>query len=138
MLPIGRHDASGLSLLLRATCFASRSFAYGVSDSPPGKAACTSRKFAGGGAPGSGGCGGAPRRPGAAFTPRHVPEKSGLPSANRGVGAFRFGLPSGSVGVGSTRYSGHCANIVADSTDTTDKAAQNTAAPRAFGTNFMR
>src|SRR6266566_10091796 len=102
--PIGRHDASGLSLLLRATCLASRSFAYGVSGSPPGNDAWTSRKFVEGGVPGGGGGGGgAPRRPAAGLKPRQVPEKSGLPSAVRGAGALRSGLPSGSVGVGRTR-----------------------------------
>src|SRR5271167_3149396 len=38
----------------------------------------------------------------------HVPEKSGLPSAVRGVGAVRSGFPSGVFGT-PVGYDGHCA-----------------------------
>ena len=133
MLPIGRHDASGLSLLLRAMCFASRSFAYGVSGSPPVKPVWMSRKFVVGGVPGGGGGGGgAPRRPAAGLYPRHVPEKSGFPSGIRGAGAFRSGLPSAVNGVGNARYSCHCAETVIE------RAAESAAPARIFATGFMR
>jgi hypothetical protein len=47
--------------------------------------------------------------------PRHVPLRSGFPSAVLGAGAFMSGLPSGVVGTGSQRYSVHCAKTVVDS-----------------------
>jgi len=38
-----------------------------------------------------------------------MPDKSGLPSGVRGVGALRFGLPSGPFGTYGFGYNGHCA-----------------------------
>ena len=39
----------------------------------------------------------------------YIPEKSGLPSGDRGVGAERLGLPSGVRGTAGVGWSGHCA-----------------------------
>src|SRR5207247_8382468 len=39
-----------------------------------------------------------------------MPDKSGLPSAARGVGAVRSGFPSGPFGTPGIGYSGHCAD----------------------------
>src|SRR5262245_37491 len=39
-----------------------------------------------------------------------TPERSGLPSGNRGAGADRFGLPSGVRGIAAGRTFVHCAN----------------------------
>src|SRR5438093_3998167 len=99
MMPIGRHEASGLSLLLRAVRLASTSFAYGVSGRPSLNVDAMSRKVASGGVPGGGSGGGAPRRPAATAAPRQTPEKSGLPSAVLGAGADRSASPFGFFGV---------------------------------------
>src|SRR5215472_12593531 len=40
---------------------------------------------------------------------RQIPDKSGLPSAARGAGAFRFGLPSDVRGVPGSGMDSHCA-----------------------------
>src|SRR5262249_20734286 len=45
---------------------------------------------------------------------RHIPERSGLPSAVRCVGAFKFGFPSGVRGVPGSGSDNHCAEAVAD------------------------
>src|SRR5436189_2085503 len=39
-----------------------------------------------------------------------TPERSGLPSGNRGAGAERFGLPSGVRGIAAGRTFVHCPN----------------------------
>src|SRR5258706_8998725 len=46
---------------------------------------------------------------GRTFSASHIPEKSGLPSAVRGVGAPRFGNPLGVVGTPAVGYVSHCA-----------------------------
>src|SRR5688572_30397637 len=117
MMPIGRHHASGLSLLLLATRFFRSSWPSGVSGSPPLMFWPTSRKPAGGGASGS--AGGAAPRPGNAFSPCQSPEKSGLPSAVRGVGAFRLTSPVAVRGTVGSGWFGHCANSDDDSATTT-------------------
>src|ERR1700674_790024 len=40
---------------------------------------------------------------------RQTPERSGLPSADRGAGAERLGLPSGVLGTPAVGRTGHCA-----------------------------
>src|SRR5438445_841474 len=44
----------------------------------------------------------------------HIPERSGLPSAALGVGAFRFGRPLGSFGTPAVGYCSHCAESGVD------------------------
>src|SRR5437868_8362412 len=39
----------------------------------------------------------------------HIPEKSGLPSRVRGVGAVRPGFPSAPIGTSAVGYLNHCA-----------------------------
>src|SRR4051812_9030578 len=41
----------------------------------------------------------------------HMPEKSGFPSAMRGVGAPRFGFPLGSLGTPAVGYLSHWADV---------------------------
>src|SRR6478672_10349945 len=95
-MPIGRHTASGLSLLLSSMRFFNSSAAHGRSGRPSLNPAPTFRNVATTGVPAGGSSGAAPRpRPG---KPLHTPEKSGLPSAVLGAGAFRSGLPSGVLG----------------------------------------
>jgi hypothetical protein len=60
-----------------------------------------------------------------------MPDKSGLPSDVRGVGAVRFGLPSGPFGTPGFGYSGHCA----DSDD--ESAATMTADNMTVNGRFM-
>jgi len=44
---------------------------------------------------------------GAVLSASHIPEKSGLPSAVRGVGAPRFGNPLGVLGTPAVGYFSH-------------------------------
>src|SRR5436190_22812043 len=100
MNPIGRQCASGLSLLLSAIRFLTRSAAHGWKGSPSGKPwpalpnVATGIAFAGGGVAGAA----APRPPPPRWPPpppaAQIPLRSGLPSAVLGAGAVRFGLPS--------------------------------------------
>src|SRR5690242_20614304 len=105
MMPSGRQCASGLSLLLVATRCRCSSAAHGWNGRPSLKEAPRFQNWlvrteAGIMSPDEDGAGGA----GAAAAPgagepggrlySHTPERSGLPSAVRGVGAVRFGLPS--------------------------------------------
>src|SRR5690349_2135831 len=99
MIPMGRHDASGLSLLLRALRFARSSVPYGVSGRPSLNVDAMLLNVAMGGVPGGGSGGGAPRRPPPAGAPRQTPEKSGLPSDVRGAGALRSTSPFAFLGV---------------------------------------
>src|SRR5262245_37280439 len=118
MWPIGRHSASGLSLLLASfRCFFN-SAAQGWNGSPPGIPAPTSKNVASGGVPG-GGVGGT------AFAPRappggrpHWPDRSGLPSGVRGVGASRFTAPLASRGTFGVVCFAHCAETTDDSATT--------------------
>ena len=110
MIPIGRHDASGLSLLLRAIRFGQEILGQRRQEQTALERGGDVAK------------GGERRRAGlrlwrrctAALSgaPRHVPEKSGLPSGVRGAGAFMSGLPSAVLGVGYTGHAGHCAASV--------------------------
>src|SRR6185295_10793017 len=43
------------------------------------------------------------------FSGSQIPEKSGLPSAVRGVGAWRLGAPFGNRGTPAVGYVSHCA-----------------------------
>src|SRR6185503_16825263 len=120
MRPIGRHHTSGLSLLLSAMRFFLSSAAQGWSGSANPRPA-TSKNCDTGMALGSGGLGAAgaaapaprPRPPPPPPPPNpgscQMPDKSGLPSGVRGVGASRFGLPSGVRGTPGVGYDGHCA-----------------------------
>ena len=119
MRPIGRQSASGLSFWFSARRFFTRSAAQGVNGSPSLNPAPTSRNVATGG-PSAGGVGAGaacPRCPPAARTLVHMPDRSGLPSANFGAGAVRFGLPSGVLGVFAAGYGGHCAERWRDGGD---------------------
>src|SRR6185369_5116889 len=51
-----------------------------------------------------------------------IPERSGLPSAVRGAGAFRFGFPSAVFGTPGVGCSGHCAHSVTALANTITKA----------------
>src|SRR5436190_9589365 len=126
-IPIGRHCASGLSLLLSACRFVTSSFAHGwYGASPSGVLPPTLPKiFLANGLPrprpppaaGGAGWAGAVARaaacpdPGVGLRPSitggaqsghgavsQTPERSGLPSAVRGAGALRSTLPSGGFG----------------------------------------
>src|SRR5437016_6708905 len=112
MMPMGRQCASGLSLLLSAIRFFSRSAAHGVSGNPSLKVEPMFRNVASGGPEEGWGGGGAPRCPVGA--PRQTPEKSGLPSAVFGAGAARFGSPPGVLGTMDAGYGGHCAKSDGD------------------------
>src|SRR6185295_15363635 len=102
MRPIGRHQTSGLSLLLSAIRFFFSSSAHGCSGSGYPRPA-TSKNCDTGGVPSGGGVGaGAAPRPRPPPPPppppkrvSQMPEKSGLPSAVLGAGAARLALPSG-------------------------------------------
>src|SRR5688572_27168338 len=107
MMPIGRHTASGLSLLLRAIRFFRRSVAHGVIGKPSLMAPATLRNWATGGAPAGAAAGAIPRPP--VDAPLQTPEKSGLPSAVRGAGAARSGSPLGSFGTPAAGITSHCA-----------------------------
>ena len=158
MMPIGKQCASGLSLLLSATRFFTRSAAHGWYGAPPGVCPPMSPKTlppgrapavpgaavpAGGGPPprapggglladgGAAGAGGsapawplgisgpAPRPRPPALAMSQTPDKSGLPSANFGAGAFMSGFPSAVVG--APGYLGHCANTGTAATQATAK-----------------
>src|SRR5215510_7741011 len=120
MRPIGRHQTSGLSLLLSAIRFFLSSAAQGCSGSGKPRPA-TSKNCDVGIAFGSGAGGGvagapfapAPRpRPPPPPPPNascQIPEKSTLPSGVRGVGASRIGLPSDVRGTPGVGYDGHWA-----------------------------
>src|SRR5882672_10347673 len=54
-----------------------------------------------------------------------MPERSGLPSEVRGVGALRFTLPSGPLGTVGCGYLGHCANTEAEKAATMTAATVN-------------
>src|SRR5262249_39407081 len=56
----------------------------------------------------------APRCPPPARPVCHTPEKSGLPSAVRGVGAFKSGSPDAVLGVRRDLKAGHCAKRAGD------------------------
>src|SRR5262245_57984483 len=47
---------------------------------------------------------------------RQMPDRSGLPSAARGIAAARFGFPSGVRGVPGSGSDSHCATAVVDVT----------------------
>src|SRR2546421_3092238 len=49
-----------------------------------------------------------PRPPPARPRNSQIPERSGLPSGVRGVGASRFGLPSAVLGTSEVGKDGHC------------------------------
>src|SRR5215510_329180 len=125
MKPIGRQCASGLSLLLSAMRFFTRSSAQGWRGRPSGKPAPTLKKVALGGPAfgaaawprlaGGGAFKSAPRAPRCGmFVLRplsQIPDRSGFPSAVLGVGAVRSGLPSAVLGTPRVGYKGHCAAI---------------------------
>src|SRR5678815_2183625 len=110
MIPIGRQFASGLSLLL----FASRVFS---SSAPNGVKGSPSLMFwpmlanAATGGPDGGGASAAAPRPRPPAPPRHSPDRSGLPSAVFGAGAFMSGWPLASLGTFRVGYRVHCADV---------------------------
>src|SRR6266850_7510456 len=97
MNPIGKHRASGLSLLLSAMRCFNRAAADGCNGRPFVNPTPTFPKLASGIASRDtfGGGAAAPLpRPAVAHGFAQTPDRSGLPSAVLGVGASRFGLPS--------------------------------------------
>src|SRR5262245_44120343 len=127
MKPIGRQCASGLSLLLSAMRFLTRSAAHDCIGKPSLKPPPTFPNVAngipsggsgggGGGAEGAGGvnpgvaAGAAPRWPAGPRGFSQIPERSGLPSAVLGAGAVRLGLPSLVLGTPGAGKDGHCAS----------------------------
>src|SRR4029453_385518 len=116
MMPIGRQCASGLSLLLSPIRFFTSSAAHGWYGAPPSTCAPTfpNTNLPGGGAGGVDDPAALPApRPcvGGGLSPSmvggaqpvhgavsHTPDRSGLPSAVRGAGAFRSGFPSAVFG----------------------------------------
>src|SRR5215813_8279393 len=117
-MPIGRQCASGLSLLLSPIRFFTRSAAQGWYGAPP----CVLLPMLPNGDPPP-----PPPRPprpaagGGAFGSRVIsqtPDKSGLPSAVRGTGAFASSFPSALRGTPAGVCFGHCANGVADPAST--------------------
>src|SRR5262245_60413204 len=101
MLPIGKQCASGLSLLLSAMRFFTRSAAHVCRGRPSLNPAPTLRNVATGGVPGGGGGGGGggcPGCPAGCLIFCQIPERSGFPSAVLGAGAARFAFPSGPLG----------------------------------------
>src|SRR5215813_11800904 len=117
-MPIGRQCASGLSLLLSPIRFFTRSAAQGWYGAPP----CVLLPILPNGDPPP-----PPPRPprpaagGGAFGSRvisHTPDKSGLPSAIRGTGAFESSFPSAPNGTAAAVYFGHCAISVVEPAST--------------------
>src|SRR5688572_27961006 len=121
MKPIGRQWASGLSLLLSAIRFFTSSAAQSRNGSPSLKPAPTLKKVALGGPPFAAGVGagvpGSSRVAAAAWAPpvflplSQMPDKSGFPSADLGVGAVRSGCPAGVLGTRGLGVEGHFADI---------------------------
>jgi hypothetical protein len=58
----------------------------------------------------------------------HIPERSGLPSAVRGVGASQFTFPCASRGTLADGYFGHCAATDTEHAATTTQTTLDTAA----------
>src|SRR6516164_6866688 len=116
-MPIGRQWASGLSLLLSAIRFLTRSAAHGWYGAPP----CELLPMLPNGDPPP-----PPRPPrpaagGGAFGSRvisHTPDRSGFPSAARGTGAFASSFPSAPNGTPAGVYFGHCAVTVVEAAST--------------------
>src|ERR1700686_1163784 len=147
---MGRQWASGLSLLFSDFRLFSTSAAHGCSGSPSFMLAPILKNVASGGPSDGGGGGGgrgawagawgcAPPRPPGTRVTSHTPEKSGFPSAVRGVGAVRSGFPSAVFGT-PEGYKGHCAKasgaaalIVATSTTEPIQAFIFRPSPRSTG-----
>src|SRR5690349_13341254 len=118
---MGRQWASGLSLLLSAWRFFTRSAAHGWYGAPPGQLLPMLPKGDPPPPPPL-----PPRAAGGALGSRvisHTPERSGLPSAVRGAAAFASSFPSAPIGTPVAVYLGHCAATVVDAATTSPATA---------------
>src|SRR5687767_4890567 len=115
MNPIGRQWERGLSLpSLGSRPFFSDS-PYSVSGRPTPTHIPVADHTSGPGAL-NGDLKGPPRRARMPPPPRHVPERSGLPSAVLGVGAYQSGSPSAVRGTPGVGCVGHCSACVGQQT----------------------
>src|SRR5262245_24807534 len=119
MKPIGRHHASGLSLLLSASRFFCSSAAHGrtCTGSVRPYLMFQNSVMITGIVPLARGDPPVPETlsvRGKVMTFCHRPERSGLPSAVLGAGPVRLGWPSAVLGTPGVGYEGHCAAIDAE------------------------
>src|SRR5688572_17897292 len=114
MKPIGRHHASGLSLLFVSLRVFFNAAAHGWNGRPSGNPAPMSKNVAMGGVPGGAGSGLAAVPPPWPRSLTQIPDRSGLPSAVLGAGPSSIGTPLAVRGTPGVGYFGHCAESGGD------------------------